>query len=155
VRIFIGLIGFGALLFNVALMISDRAPGITRRLFGDFAQRLADRLDGADALNGVGPERLPGNDAIVHIGVWAVATVLVALTVWRWLTLVPIAMSVFVASVAVEVGQGRYSSTRAVELSDVLANGVGVALGAAAAAGCMLGWSAISRLARGTRRRRR
>lgn len=151
-RIFIGLIGVGALLFNVTLMISDRAPGLTRRLFGDFAQRLADRLDASDTVD---TDRLPGSDALVHIGVWAVATVLVALTVWHWWALVPIAVSVFVASVVVEIGQGRYSSTRAVELSDVLANAVGIGLGTTAAAVCMLGWSVISRFVRGTRRRHR
>lgn len=65
-RIFIGLIGVTALLFNVALMISNRAPGVTRRLFGDFAQRLADRLDSAST---IAADDLPGHDAIVHIGV--------------------------------------------------------------------------------------
>ena len=91
-RIFIGLIGVGALLFNVVLMISDRAPGITRRLFGGFAQRLADRLDASPTIEA---GDLPGNDAIVHIGVWAVATTLVALTLWRWSTLIPVAVAVF------------------------------------------------------------
>lgn len=151
-RIFIGLIGLGALMFNVALMISDQAPGVTRQLFGDFAQRLADRLDASDSVD---TDRLPGSDALVHIGVWAVATMLVALTVWHWWALVPIAVSVFAASVVVEIGQGRYSSTRAVEVGDVLANAVGIALGTSAAAVCMLGWSAISRLVRETRRRHR
>jgi len=148
-RIFIGLIGVAALLFNVALMISDRAPGVTRRLFGGFAQRLADRLD---ATSTIAADDLPGNDAIVHIGVWAVATTLVALMFWRWSTLVPVAIAVFATSVAVEFGQGRYSSSRAVEFSDLLANAVGVGVGVTAAALCMLGWSAVSRALRGSRR---
>ena len=147
VRLFIGLIGIAALLFNVVLMISDRAPGITRRLFGGFAQRLADRLDTTSTIEA---SDLPGNDAIVHIGVWAVATTLVALTLWRWSTLVPVAIAVFAASVAVEFGQGRYSSSRAVEFSDLLANAVGVGVGIGAAATCMLGWSLVSRALRET-----
>lgn len=148
VRLFIGLIGVAALLFNVVLMISDRAPGITRRLFGGFAQRLTDRLDTTSAID---TADIPGNDAIVHIGVWALATALVALTVWRWVALIPVGAVVFAASVAVEVGQGRYSSTRAVEFSDILANAVGVGVGIGTAATCMLAWSAVSRALRGSR----
>jgi len=68
---------------------------------------------------------------------------------WRWTTLLPVAIAVFAASAAVEFGQGRYSSSRAVEFSDQLANAVGV--GVAAAALCMLGWSAVSRALRGSR----
>ncbi len=147
-RIFIGVIGVGALLFNVVLMISDRAPAITRRMFGGFAQRLADRLDATSTIEAGG---LPGNDAIVHIGVWAVATTLVALTLWRWSTLIPVAVAVFAASVMVELGQGRYSTSRAVEVSDLLANGVGVGVGISAAALCMLAWSSVSRALRGSR----
>ena len=151
-RVVIGLIAVGALLFNVALMISDRAPSVTRRLFGDFAQRLAERLDSTGT---VGTDQLPGGDAIVHIGVWGVATALVALTVWRWWALIPIGGIVFASSLLVEFAQGRYSSSRAVEFSDVLANGVGVTCGLGLAALCMLAWSAVSRLVRETRRRRR
>jgi hypothetical protein len=152
VRIFIGLLGGAALLFNMALMVSDRAPGVTRRLFGGFAQRLADQLNKADVVD---RGRLPGNDAIVHIGVWGFATVLVALTLWRWSALIPVAIGVFALGAAVEFGQGRYSSTREVEFSDLLANGVGVGVGVGAAAICMLGWSAVSRFVRGNRPPRR
>ena len=148
VRLFIGLLGVAALLFNVVLMISDRAPGITRRLFGGFAQRLADRLDTTSAIDAAD---IPGNDAIVHIGVWALATALVALTLWRWVALLPVGAVVFAASVAVEIGQGRYSSSRAVEFSDILANAVGVGVGVSAAAACMVAWSGVSRALRGSR----
>lgn len=147
VRFLIGLCGVGALLFNVALMMSDRAPGITRRIFGGFAERLADRLDASGTVD---TADLPGNDAIVHIGVWAVATLLVVLTIWRWAALLPVAVGIFVASVFVEIGQGRYSSSRAVEFSDVLANAVGVTLGAGGAVACMAVWSAVSRVAGGS-----
>lgn len=147
VRVLIGLCGVAVLLFNVALMMSDRAPGITRRLFGGFAERLADRLDASGTVDAAD---LPGNDAIVHIGVWAAATLLVVLTVWRWTALLPVAVAVFGASVVVEIGQGRYSSSRAVEVSDVLANAVGVAIGTGGAVACMAVWSAISRVAGGS-----
>ena len=151
-RIFIGVFAVGILLFNVALMISVRAPGITRRVFGGFAQRLSDRLDASTAID---TDDLPGNDAIVHIGVWAIATLLLALTIWRWTALVPVAIGVFTASVFVEIGQGRYSSSRAVETSDLVANAVGVAAGAGGAVACMAAWSTVSRVAGGRSRPRR
>lgn len=151
-RMVIGVVGIAVVVFNVALMISDRAPSASRLLFGDFARRLSDRLD---ASGRVDTARLPANDAIVHIGVWAIAAFLVALTLWRWWGLAVVAAGVFGVSVIVEFAQGRYSSTRAIESSDIAANGVGVAIGTAAAFACMLLWAAVSAVIRGIRRRRR
>lgn len=151
-RAVVGLIALAALAFNAVLMISDRAPAAAKRLAGDFPQRLSDRLD---ASRSVDTGQLPGNDAIVHIGVWAVATLLIVLTFWRWWSLVPLAAAMFVTSVAVEVGQGRYSTSRAVERSDIVANGVGVSIGAAAAAACMFVWAVVSASTRGIRRQHR
>ena len=152
-RVVIGLLAFGAALFNVGLMLSDRAPSVMKRIFGDFAVRLSDRLNGSERLGTLADGRTPENDQIVHIGVWAVAMVLVGLAVWRWASLVIAAVVVFAASIFIEVGQGRYSSTRAVERSDVLANGMGVALGVVAAAGCYLAWSAAAGTIAAIRRR--
>lgn len=125
-------------------MLSDRAPGLTRQIFGDFAVRLSDRLDRSERLGPLTEGRNPGNDAIVHIGVWAVAMVLLGLAIWRWAPMILASVLLFVASVFVEIGQGRYSSTRAVELSDVVANGVGIGLGIAACVGCYVAWSALA-----------
>lgn len=143
-RAFIGLLAMGAALFNIALMLSDRAPGLTKRIFGDFAVRLSDRLDRSERIGSLTEGRNPGNDAIVHIGVWAVAMTLVGLAIWRWAPLLVAAILLFAGSVFVEVGQGRYSDTRAVEMSDVFANGVGVALGVVASAACYLVWSGLA-----------
>ncbi|MGB3736944.1 MAG: hypothetical protein WA964_18440 [Ilumatobacter sp.] len=151
-RGFIGLLAAGAALFNVALMLSDRAPGITEQIFGDFAVRLSDRLDRSERIGSLTEGRQPGNDAIVHIGVWAVAMVLVGLALWRWVPLIIGAVLLFAGSVFVEVGQGRYSDTRAVELSDVFANGVGITLGVVAAAACYLAWSGVAATFRRLRR---
>ena len=62
------------------------------------------------------------------------------------------AIAVFSLSILVEVGQGRYSSTRAVERSDVMSNGIGVATGVIAAGVCYLAWSGCAALVRGLRR---
>lgn len=58
-------------LFNVALMLSDRAPGFLRRTFADTAGRIA-------------ADRLPESAAVTRIAVWATATVLMGLTIWTW-----------------------------------------------------------------------
>ncbi len=145
-RVFIGFLAVGAGAFNIALMLSDRAPGLSRRLFGDFAQRLADRLNPADRIGTLTQGRNTGNDDIVHIGVWAVAMTLVGLALWKWAPLVIAAVVLFVGSVFVEIAQGRYSSSRNVERSDVIANGIGVAFGVAACILCYLAWSGAAAL---------
>jgi len=145
VRALFGLLGIGVVLFNVALMLSDRAPGFLRRVFGDAVDRLSARID-ADAR--LPAEQLPDSDAVVHIAVWAAAMLFVGLTVWTWRGLVIAAIAVLAISVFVEVGQGLYSTSRAVERSDVLANAVGVSVGAVATAMAYLLWSAGSVLFR-------
>lgn len=151
-RVFVGVLAVGAVVFNVALMLSDRAPGLSKRVFGDFALRLSNRLDAPRRVDEVTDGRTPGSDAIVHIGVWAVAVTLIGLAIWRWSGLIVAALATFAASVFIETGQGRYSDTRAVEMSDVLANAVGVALGTMLCVGCYLVWSAVSGLISAARR---
>jgi hypothetical protein len=155
VRAFFGLLTIGALLFNVALLISDRAPAFTKRVFGGFASRLSERLDADSRAEVIRDGGLPEGDAIVHVGVWAVATLLLALTIWTWRGLLMSAFATFVASIAIELAQGRYSTTRNVELDDVIANATGVCLGAALAACCFGAWSAVSGAVRGRQRRHR
>lgn len=150
-RGFIGLLALGAGLFNVALMLSDRAPALLEGIFGDFAVRLSDRLNRSEQIGSLTEGRNPGNDTIVHIGVWAVAMALVGLAIWRWVPLIIAAVTLFTASVVIEAAQGRYSSSRNVEMSDVFANGVGVSLGVAVTAACYLTWSGLASV--GGRRR--
>jgi hypothetical protein len=140
-RALIGLVSVMAVLFNVAIMLSDRAPRFLRRVFGDAVVRLSERID-ADAR--IPADQLPETDAIVHIAVWAAATALVGLTIWTWRGLVLAALTMLALSAAVEVGQGVYSSTRKVEVDDAIANAAGVTLGVAAAALCYLAWSAVA-----------
>jgi hypothetical protein len=140
-RALLGLVGLAAVLFNVAIMLSDRAPRFLRRMFGDVVVRLSERID---AQGRIATEQLPETDAIVHIAVWAAATALVGLTIWTWRGLVLAALTMLAVSAAVEVGQGVYSSTRRVEIDDAIANAAGVALGVAAAALCYVAWSAVA-----------
>lgn len=140
-RALLGLVAVMAVLFNVAIMLSDRAPRVLRSVFGDVVVRLSERID---AQGRIATEQLPETDAIVHIAVWAAATALVGLTIWTWRGLALAALFMLALSVVVEVGQGVYSSTRRVEIDDAIANAAGVTVGVAAAAVCYVAWSAVA-----------
>lgn len=144
-RAFVALLGVAALLFNAALMLSDRAPGAMRSIFGDSVRRLSERLDRGGRVSALAADgQLPEGDAIVHIAVWAVAIGLVGLAVWTWIGLVAGAAVVFACSLVVEYLQGRLTDTRAVERSDIAANAAGIMVGAAAVAVCYLVWSGLA-----------
>lgn len=146
-RALVALVAMAMVLFNAALMLSDRAPGVTRALGGDFAERLSARIDARGRIAQVaGDPRLPESDTLVHIGVWAVAMALVGMAVWTWRALLVAAIAVLGLSVVVELGQARWSDTRIVEFSDVRANTVGVLIGVVFVAGCYLAWSAVASL---------
>lgn len=146
-RVLIALLGLGAVAFNAVLMLSDRAPRVSRRIGGELMARLSERLDtGGRAGRLVDDPRLPASDALVHIGVWAVAMVFVGLAVWSWRGLMLGAGAVFVLSAMIEVGQQRFTRTRTFEFGDIVANGIGVALGTAVAAACYGLWTAAARL---------
>ncbi|NND74220.1 MAG: hypothetical protein HKN44_04365 [Ilumatobacter sp.] len=149
----IGVLGLAVLAFNVTLMIADRAPRVTRLLLGDLARALSERIDtsGRTALRD--EARRLARDDTVHVGVWLVAVVLVALAVWSWRGLALAAVVTLVASIVVELGQGRYSTTRVVERSDLVYNAVGVLLGTLLAAIVYLAWD-LAAMARADRRAR-
>lgn len=140
-------------MFNIALMLSDRAPGALKQIFGDFAIRLSNRLDAPRRFGDVTDRPRPQSDAIVHVGVWAVATLLIGLAVWRWSGLLLAVVFIFVGGIFIEIGQGRYTDTRAVEMRDVYANGLGIVSGAVACAMCYLAWSAVAGVVKSLRHR--
>lgn len=146
-RVVIALLGVASVAFNAALMLSDRAPRVSRRIGGDIIARLSERLDtGGRPGRLMNDPRLPSSDAIVHIGVWGVAMVFVGLAIWNWRGLVIGAVTVFAVSAMVEIGQHRLTATRTFEIGDIIANGIGVLLGTVVAAGCYLLWSGAARL---------
>jgi hypothetical protein len=144
-RIFVALLGVAAVLFNVMLMLSDRAPGALQRIGGSAVRRLFERIDlggrGADVLN---DPRLPEDDAVVHVAVWAVVALLVGWALWSWIGLAIGAVAVFAGSLVIEALQGSLSTTREVESSDVKANFAGVVIGSATAAACYIAYSALA-----------
>ena len=152
-RIFAGLSALLALLCNTALMISDRAPGVLRRLGGELVDELSERIDADSGVASAVSDGLPESDLIVHIGIWAVAVILAGVAVWSWRRLALAAVFTFTASVFIEAAQGLYTDTRSVEIDDVVANGLGVAAGTALVAMLDLAWSAATIVVDSVRRR--
>jgi hypothetical protein len=144
VRGSIAVLALVACAFAAALMISDRAPGVLVDVFGDTVRQLWDRVDASQQARFATDGSLPEEDFVVHAVVWASITGLVALAIWTWVGLVGAIVGVFGLSVTVELAQGRFSSTRSVETVDVVANGVGVAAGAATAGVVFVGWSLVA-----------
>ncbi len=143
-RVFIGLVAVASALGTVVLLLSDRAPGLVRRLFGDAARSLWARID-ADrraAIEATGATAEP--DVVVHVLIWLVVSSLVGLTIWTWRGLAATAIVTALASLALEFGQRRWASTRAFEMSDLVANLVGVGLGTATAAAVIAAWAGVA-----------
>ena len=141
-RVPIAMGGMGATMFSAALLLSDRAPSVLRSLFGERVNGLWERVDRGPIE--IRSETASQPDFVVHVLIWAVVTALVVLAAWSWRALPPAAGCVAVSSLALELAQGRWSSTREVERSDALANLVGVGTGTVVAAIAMLGWSAVA-----------
>ncbi len=144
VRMFVGVLGFGAMLSTVALLLSDRAPGALSSMFGDRARRLWERIDASERVDLPPGSELPATDFLVHIAIWAVVTTLAGLAIWSWRGLAVAAVGLAAASVILELAQGRYADTRVVEARDAVANLLGISGGLIAVVGCYFAWSGLS-----------
>ncbi len=151
VRGFVGLIGLGAMLTAAALLLSDRAPGLVRMVFGDRARDLWLRIDAAERVNLPPDAQVPSTDFIAHVAIWAVVASLIGLAIWTWRGLALGVVALSAASLLLELAQGRYATTRTVQASDAVANLIGVALGAVVAAACYIAWSGAAALVRSLR----
>ncbi len=110
----------------LAVMWSDRAPGVLSAAAGDEAHLLWDRINRSG-------QPVPGSDAVAHIVMWGGMTLLLSMVSWTYLGTVFTGGLVLLGSVAVEVGQQRFSQDRRFEITDLAANFVGVTIGVAAA----------------------
>jgi hypothetical protein len=152
-RLFVGLIAVAAMLTTAALLLSDRAPGILRSLFGERARRLWARIDTGNRVDlPAGSDIVTQPDFLVHIALWTVVTVLVGLTIWTWRGLMFAVAALAVTAIGLELAQGRFATTRNVQASDALANLIGIAVGATLAGLCYLAWSGAAACARRIRR---
>ncbi len=153
-RLFIGLIGVAAMLTTAALLLSDRAPGILRSVFGDRARRLWARIDTGNRVDVASGTGVTQADFMVHVALWTVVTVLAGFAIWTWRGLFIAVGVLAAASVGLELAQGRYATTRNVQATDALANLVGIGAGATVAGICYLSWSGVATLVRSSRRPR-
>ncbi len=154
-RLGIGLLSVGAMSAAVALLLSDRAPGALRALFGERARRLWERIDASERVDLPPGSELPSTDFLVHVAIWAVVAGLVGLAVWTWRGLAISAGVLAGASALLELAQGWFADTRAVEASDAVGNLIGIGLGLTAAAGCFIVWSTVAAIVSRSRDRRR
>jgi hypothetical protein len=147
------LLSLGALGLNAVILLSDRAPGLFRRLSAriDAGVKQAAGAAGVDVPgNSV---RVPQSDFDVHVLIWAVATLLVGLAAWSWLSLFLASSTVYASSVVLELAQDAYSRSRTVQFSDVVGNAVGVLIGTALVATFSVAWMIGARLlSRGSER---
>lgn len=136
-RAAVALLALLALLGVVALMLSARAPGV----IGEVGERVSERVRaevpestqaGESARVRLERAGLDERDTLAHIGLWAGATLLIGLASWSWRSLAVAVVLVVVASTALELVQETLSPSRITEWSDVGANLIGVAVGAAA-----------------------
>jgi len=117
-----------AIASNTVILLSDRAPGLLRRL--------SDRLEIETlrtAAVQVAPGEVPRSDFVVHVALWAVATALVGLAMGATWSRAVAAGGVLLYSAVVEVAQGALTYTRTPQAADMVANAVGVGVGLAVA----------------------
>lgn len=145
-----------ALVGVVVALLSDRAPGI----LGSVTREVTAQLDRAapeartSVNEAVAGTRVEERDVQGHILLWSAVTVLVGLASWSWRSLIAATALVVVASTGLELVQEELAPSRITERSDLLANGLGIALGFAIVLLVTTGSGIPARLRRRARRRR-
>jgi len=138
------LLSLGAFAVNAVILLSDRAPGLFRKLSARIDAGVSRAVDSTGVGSPGGNVRVPQSDFDVHVLIWAVAALLVGLGMWSWVSLAVGSGTVFASSVVVELCQRTLTSARTVQLEDVVGNAVGVLTGTCAVAAFALAWWAIS-----------
>ena len=138
------LLSLCAVAVNAVILLSDRAPGLFRRISARIDAGVS-RAAGATGVDVPGRDvRVPRSDFDMHVLIWAVAALLVGLAAWSWMSLFLASATVFASSVALELAQRTYSNSRTVQFQDIVANGVGVAAGACLVGAFALAWKALT-----------
>jgi hypothetical protein len=129
------LIAAGTALVGALVLMSDRAPGLL--------ERVSRRIDaGSSRAAALASQTRPQSDFEIHIVLWAVITVVVGLTMWSNRSLLASAIVVLMASVVAERAQEALTASREMQLSDVVANTIGVLAGLGLVTGLaiLMGW---------------
>ena len=133
-RVLRPLIFFGFLIAIGLLSLADRAPGMVKDVWSivQHTGSLAEQLVGLDVVDrGDIPLAF---DTLGHLALWGIAGMLAYAAFGRRTTPSFLIVSLITLSAGVELGQGLLSSTRRPEISDLLANSVGVTAGVCLAA---------------------
>jgi transcriptional regulator of nitric oxide reductase len=131
----VGALGVVVLLGSAALLMSDRVPGLLKRV--------SRRIDsGSSRAAQLASANRPQSDFEIHVIIWATVMVLVGLAMWSNRSVLASAVAVLATSVVAERAQVVFSSTREMQLADVIANCFGVLAGLGAVAGLaiLMGW---------------
>ena len=147
-RLFRPALFFGFLVVIALLSLADRAPGLVKGAWR-VTQHIGSRIERMAGFDLIDRGDVPfAFDTIGHLILWAFAGFLAYAAFGRSRSLVALAVALVTASAAVEVGQGLLTSTRRPQVTDLLANAVGVSAGLAVA---VLTFALISLFGRLTR----
>ncbi len=142
------LLFFGFVIVIGLLSLADRAPDLVKSEWS-VVQRIGsigERLVGLDIIDrGDIPLAF---DTVGHLALWGIAGVLAYIAFGRRTSPWFLMISLITLSAGVELGQGFLSATRRPQVTDLIANSIGVAVGVALAA---VVWSTISVFGRLTR----
>lgn len=125
----------GWMLVAAIVLVSDRAPGLLRRL--------SDRIDvGSSRTAELAAQARPESDFEIHVYLWAAVALFVGLASWSNRSLLVSAIGVFALSVVAERAQDALSHTRDAQFGDLVANLVGVLAGLGLVCGLaiLMGW---------------
>lgn len=139
------LLSVAALAANAVILLSDRAPGLLRRISSRIDAGVHRAAGAAGVEMPAGGVRAPQSDFDQHLLIWAVAAVLVGLATWSWASLLMGSAVVLGTSAALELAQQNYSRSRSAEIGDLLGNTAGVVAGTCAVAAFALGWRLVFR----------
>lgn len=139
---------FAFLAVIAVLSLADRAPAL---VVGSWRviQHVGSRIEQVAGFDVIDRGDVPlAMDTLGHLFLWAVAGFLAYAAFGRARSAAFIVMTLVGISGAVEVGQGLLTATRRPQLSDMLANGVGVGAGVAIAVSTFAVISLFGRLSR-------
>jgi len=124
--------GFTAVVTVASL--SDRAPRFVPRIT-DLTVRVGRRFEAVSNTDLVDVSSIPGRtDQIGHFLLWGAGMLAIGWLTRKRIPVAATACLLFAASIAVEFLQVRWTATRQLEVTDAVANGLGILLAAIAVA---------------------
>lgn len=123
-------LGFGVVV--IVLSLSDRAPRFVPRIT-DLVLFWGRRFEAAFSINLFDVSSIPGQtDQIGHAMLWGTGMFVLGIVTRRFVPVTATACLLLAASIGVEFAQETWTATRALQVTDALANGVGIGIAAIA-----------------------